>query len=293
MAEKHDASPAATPARALWKGSISFGLVNIPIELHTAVRDHRPRFRLLHAKDQSPVRFERVCIRDGHPVAWEDLVKGYEYQKGRFVVVTREDFRAAALEKTRTIDIIDFVKGGEIDDRFFETPYYLVPAKGGDRAYALLREAIRESGRIGIAKFILRDAQHLAAVEVIQDALVLTVMRFADELVDTGRLEFPSGEGIRKPELDMAKMLVNTLAAKWDPAKYTDKYRENLMRIIQGKLKGKKVALEPVVEARQAEVVDLMERLRQSLEGSKRGKAGRSRKSGGPGKAGKRARHAA
>src|ERR671935_439491 len=170
-------------ARALWKGSISFGLVNIPIELYTAVRDHRPRFRMLHAKDKSPVKFERVCVRDGKPVAWEDLVKGFEYQKGHFVVMTKEDFRTAALEKTRTIDIVDFVKAEEIDDRFFETPYYLVPAKGGERAYALLRDAIRESGRIGIAKFILRDAQHLAALEVIDDALVLTIMRFADELV--------------------------------------------------------------------------------------------------------------
>ena len=145
---------------------------------------------MLHAKDKSPVRFERVCIRDGHPVAWEDLVKGYEYAKGHFVVLTKEDFQAAALEKTRTVDIIDFVKAEEIDDRFFETPYYLVPAKGGERAYALLREAIRESGRIGIAKFILRDAQHLAAVEVIEDAIVLSVMRFADELVDVAAVRF-------------------------------------------------------------------------------------------------------
>src|SRR5438552_6902411 len=191
-------------ARALWKGSITFGLVNIPIELHTAVRDHRPHFRMLHAKDKSPVRFERICIRDGHPVAWEDLVKGYEYEKGHFVVLTKEDFQAAAVEKTRTVDIIDFVKAEEIDDRFFETPYYLVPAKGGERAYALLREAIRDSGRIGIAKFILRDAQHLAAVEVIQDAIVLSVMRFADELADQSQFAFPEIE-VRKTELDMAK----------------------------------------------------------------------------------------
>src|SRR6266542_863298 len=182
-------------ARSLWKGSISFGLVNIPIELHTAVRDHRPKFRMLHAKDRSPVKYERVCIRDGDPVAWEDLVKGYEYAKGEFVILSKEDFQAAALEKTRTVDIIDFVKAEEIDDRFFETPYYLVPAKGGERAYALLREAIRESGRVGIAKFILRDAQHLAAVEVIQDALVLTMMRFADELADTKGFSFPSDSG--------------------------------------------------------------------------------------------------
>src|SRR5213076_1612783 len=165
-------------ARSLWKGSLSFGLVNIPIELHTAVRDHRPKFRMLHAADKSPVKYERVCIRDGHAVAWEDLVKGYEYSKGHFVVLTKEDFKAAAVEKTRTIDIIDFVDSEEIDDRFFETAYYLVPAKGGERAYALLREAIRESRRTGIAKFILRDAQHLAGVEVIGEALVLSVMRF-------------------------------------------------------------------------------------------------------------------
>jgi DNA end-binding protein Ku len=254
--------------RALWKGSISFGLVNIPIELHTAVRDHRPRFRMLHAKDRSPVRFERVCIRDGRPVAWEDLVKGYEYAKGRFVVLTKEDFQAAALEKTRTVDIIDFVKSQDIDDRYFETPYYLVPAKGGERAYALLREAIRAADRVGIATFILRDAQHLAAVEVIGDALVLTVMRFADELVDTANLSFPAAGNIRKQELDMAKALVHNLASEWDPDKYTDKYRENLLRIIQGKVKGKAVELEPTTEPPRGEVVDLMERLRRSLEKS-------------------------
>jgi DNA end-binding protein Ku len=269
-------------ARALWKGSISFGLVNIPIELHTAVRNHRPKFRLLHAKDKSPVKFERVCIREGHPVAWEDLVKGYEYQKGRFVVLSKEDFQAAALEKTRTIDIIDFVDAGEIDDRYFETPYYLVPTKGGERAYALLREAIRESGRIGIAKFILRDAQHLAAVEVIQDALVLTVMRFADELVDEAQFEFPAAEGVRKPELEMAKALVNSLAAGWNPEKYTDQYRENLLRIIKGKARGEEVELEPATEPRQAEVVDLMERLRRSLAqtGAGAAKGGRTKRAG-------------
>src|SRR5918993_427796 len=223
--------------RALWKGSISFGLVNIPIELHTAVRNHRPRFRMLHAKDKSPVKFQRVCVRDGHPLTWDELVKGYEYEKGRFVVLTKDDFEAAALEKSRTVDIIDFVEAEAIDDRFFETPYYLVPAKSGERAYALLREAIRQSKRVGIAKFILRDAQHLAAVEVIGDALVLTVMRFADELVDTKNFNFPPATNLRKNELEMAKALVNNLAAEWDPGKYTDQYRENLLRIIQGKVK--------------------------------------------------------
>src|SRR4029079_4947391 len=137
-------------------------------------------------------------------VAWEDLVKGYEYEKGRFVMLTKADFQTAALEKSRTVDILDFVKAEEIDDRFFETPYYLLPGKGGDRAYALLREAIRKSGRIGIAKFILRESQHLAAVEVIGDALVLSVMRFADELVDESTFTFPSATAVRAQELEMA-----------------------------------------------------------------------------------------
>jgi DNA end-binding protein Ku len=253
-------------ARSLWKGSISFGLVNIPVELHTAVRDHRPKFRMLHATDKSPVKYERVCVRDGHAVAWEDLVKGFEYAKGHFVVLTKDDFKAAAVEKTRTIDIIDFVSRDEVDDRFFETPYYLVPSKGGERAYALLREAIRESGRIGIAKFILRDAQHLCAVEVIDDAIVLSVMRFADELADPKALSFPSTTGIRKAELDMAKALVNSLAAEWNPEKYTDAYLDNLMKIIKAKVKGKKVTLAPEETPRKGEVVDLMERLRRSLD---------------------------
>ena len=290
-------------ARPLWKGSISFGLVNIPIELHTAVRDHRPKFRMLHAKDKSPVKFERVCVRDGKPVAWEDLVKGFEYQKGHFVVMSKEDFQTAALEKTRTIDIVDFVKAEAIDDRFFETPYYLVPAKGGERAYALLRDAIRESGRIGISKFILRDSQHLAAVEVIENAIVLTVMRFADELADVGQFDFPASDGVRKAELDMAKALVNSLAAEWDPSKYTDQYRENLMRLIQSKVKGKEVTLEPMAEPRQAEVVDLMERLRRSLEQGGRGQrsaaeprshaAHRPKRAAGKNGTKKRSRHAA
>ena len=255
-------------ARALWKGSIAFGLVNIPVELHTAVRDSRPRFRMLHADDKSPIRMERVCQRDGKPVAWEELVKGYEYEKGRFVVLTKEDLKAAALEKTRTVDIRNFVKGEEIDDRFFESSYYLTPAKGGERAYALLREAIRETGLVGIATIILRDAQHLAALEVVKDAMVLTLMRYAEELVDITEYKFPGAAEIRKPELQMARTLVEQLADRWDPSQYTDQYRENLMKIIKAKLKGKEPRLTEAVEPRQAEVVDLMERLRQSLQGA-------------------------
>jgi len=246
--------------RSIWKGAIAFGLVSIPVELHTAVRDHRPKFRMLHARDKSPVRYERVCQREGKPVAWEDLVKGFEYEKGRFVVLTKEDLKTAALAKDRAIDILDFVNGEEIDDRYFETPYYLTPQRGSHHAYALLRDALKDSGRVGIAKIIIREAQHLAAVEVIENAL-----RYEDELVETSQLEFPAREQVRKAELDMAKMLIDNLASEWDPSKYTDEYRENLMKLIRAGIKGEKPKLPSAEPPAEGKVVDLMERLRQSL----------------------------
>jgi DNA end-binding protein Ku len=256
---------------AVWKGSISFGLVNIPVELHGAVANTRPRFRLLHAKDQSPVSYDRVCQREGKAVAWQDLVKGYEYAKGKFVILTKDDFQTAAVEKTKTVDIIDFVDADAIDDRFFDTPYYAVPGKGGSRGYAVLREAIRESGRIGVGKIVLRETQHLAALSVVDQALVLTMMRFADELADTDKFNFPSAKEVRPKELEMAKTLVESLADEWKPDKYTDDYRSNLMRVIKAKMKGEKPDLVVEEEPKSAEVVDLMERLRSSLAG--RGKA--------------------
>jgi DNA end-binding protein Ku len=263
----------------MWKGSIAFGLVNIPIELYSAVRDHRPKFRLLHAKDQAPVRYERVCQTEGKPVGWEDLVKGFEYEKGHFVVLSKDDFKTAALEKTKTIDILDFVGPDEIDERYFETPYYLQPGKGAERAYVLLREALRESGKIGVAKIILRDSQHLASVEAIGNAIVLTMMRFADELADLADFRFPKAEAIRPAELKMALQLIDNLAAKWEPEKYTDEYTNNLMKIIQAKMKGRKPKLEERETPQGGDVVDLMARLRASLEG-KGGEAKRKEKTG-------------
>ena len=221
---------------------------------------------MLHATDKSPVKFERVCAREGKRVAWEELVKGYEYEKGRFVVVTKEDFKMAALEKSRTVDIRSFVNAEDIDDRYFESAYFLTPGKGGERAYALLREAIKETGLVGIATIVLRDAQHLAALEIVKQAMVLTLMRYPEELVDVSEYKFPAATDIRKQELQMARLLVENLADKWDPSQYTDQYRENLMKIIKAKLKGKEPDLVVEEEPRSAEVVDLMERLRQSLQ---------------------------
>ena len=289
--------------RAIWKGSISFGLVTIPVELHTAVRDHRPKFRMLHARDKSPVRYERVCQREGKPVAWEDLVKGYEYERGRFVVLTKEDLKAAAVSKDKAIDIMDFVSAEEIDDRYFETPYYLTPQKGARHAYALLRDALEASERVGVAKIIIREAQHLAALEVIDKALVLTLLRYADELVDTAHLEFPASDKVRKAELDVAKMLIDNLAANWDPSKYTDEYRDNLLKLIKARIKGVKPNLPQGEKPQETKVVDLMERLRQSLESrpatrarsARRARPGASTRAARSAQAGKkrRTRHAA
>jgi len=252
---------------AIWKGSLTFGLVNIPVELKTAVRADHISFRLLHKEDLSPVKYERVCQAEGEPVPWNEIVKGYEYEKGKFVVLTDEDFKTAALEQSKTIDILDFVKEDEIDPRYFETPYYLVPAKGGEKPYALLREAIRQTGSVGIGKIIIRQTQHLAAVKVVGDALVLEIMRFANELVDAKEFSFPSREAIRPQELQMAEQLIANLAEPFDPTRYTDEYRANLMKIIKAKMKGKKVKLEePEGEAPDSDVLDLMSRLRASLE---------------------------
>jgi DNA end-binding protein Ku len=265
---------------AIWKGSLTFGLVNIPVELRTAIRSDHISFRLLHEKDLSPVKYERICQKEGKPLPWDEIVKGYEYTKGKFVVLTDADFKTAALERSQTIDILDFVKEDEIDPRYFETPYYLVPGKGGDKPYALLREAIRKTGSVGIGKIIIRQTQHLAGVKVVGDALVLEIMRFANELVDASEYSFPSREAIRPQELQMAEQLVGNLAEPFDPSRYTDEYRANLMRIIKAKMKGKKPNLEePATEAPDSGVLDLMSRLRASLaEGTGKKGAARPRK---------------
>jgi len=260
---------------AIWKGSITFGLVSIPVELRSAVRTDNISFRMLHEEDLSPIKYERVCAADGEPVPWGEIVKGYEYTKGKFVVMSDEDFKSAALESSKVIDIIDFVKEQEIDPRFFETPYFLLPTKGGEKAYALLREAIRKTGSIGIGKIIMRQTQHLAGVKVVGDAIVLEIMRFANELIDIDEFSFPSAEGVRPQEIQMAEQLIANLAEPFDPAKYTDDYRANLMRVIKAKMKGKKIKIEePEREPQDAGVIDLMSRLRESLEQGKPKKQG-------------------
>jgi DNA end-binding protein Ku len=261
--------------RAIWKGAISFGLVNIPIELYSAVSSsgERVSFRLLHKKDQSPIRNERVCQKEDKAIPWDEIVKGYEYSKGKFVIMDEEDFRAAAIESSKSIEILDFVKSEEIDPRYFETPYYLVPQKGGDKAYALLREAIRSTGMVGIGKVTMRsNSIHLVGLKVVEEALVMEIMRYADELVDTSSFTFPTADAVRPQELAMAEQLVNTLAGTFSPENYRDEYKDKLMEIINAKLKGKKIEVEEPEEPEATNVVDLMARLQESLTMGKKGK---------------------
>src|SRR5438045_1775034 len=276
--ESHSVRGGARMA-AIWKGSLTSRIVYIPVELKTAVRGDHISFRLLHEEDLSPVKYERVCSADGETVPWNEIVKGYEYEKGKFVVITDEDFKTAALEQSKTIDILDFVKQDEIDPRYFETPYYLVPAKGGEKPYTLLREAIRQTGSVGIGKIIIRQTQHLAGVKVIGEALVLEIMRFANELVDAAEFNFPSRESVRPQELQMAEQLVENLGEPFDATRYTDDYRANLMRVIKAKMRGKKIKLEePEAEPVDSNVLDLMSRLRTSLDQGRAEKGARSKR---------------
>lgn len=260
--------------RSIWKGAISFGLVNIPVELHSAVSSSdRISFRLLHKKDNSTIRYERVCAKEEKAVPWDEIVKGYEYSKGKYVILEEEDFRAAAIESSRTIEIQDFVKSDAIDPRYFESPYYLLPQKGGEKAYALLREAIRNTGMVGIGNVTMRsNSMHLVGIKVIENALVMEIMRYADELVDTSSFSFPTADNVRPAEVQMAEQLVNTLADEFAPEKYSDAYRDNLMRIINDKMKGKKITVEEPEEPEPTNVIDLMARLQESLAQGKKKK---------------------
>jgi DNA end-binding protein Ku len=263
-------------ARALWKGYVSFGLVNIPVELHGAVDDNTPRFRMLHKTDLSPISMERVCQAEGEPVSWGDLVKGYEIEPGRFVVVTEDDFKTAALEKSKSIDILDFVDARDIDGRFFDTPYWLKPAKGAESVYALLARALKESGRAGIAKYVMRSRQHLTAVQELKGALCLTTLRFAEDLVEPAFVEDLKPARADAREVKLALQLIEGLSREWDPARYKDDYTANLLRVIEAKTKGATPKLKDTRKAVSPNVVDLMERLQQSLAATKasgRGKA--------------------
>ena len=249
-------------ARPLWKGSISFGLVNIPVELHVGARDHTPHFRLLHRTDMSPISLERVCQKDGKTVEWDDLVKGYEASKGHFIPLDDEDFKSVAVERSRSIDIQSFVPLTDIDTRYFDTPYFALPGKGAEHAYGLFAQALEKSGRAGIAKFVMRQREHLTALLPVRGCLVVCTMRFEEDLVDLPRASRPK---VSAQELKLADQLISHLAGDWTPGAYHDDYVPALMKVIRAKAKGKKLPAVSEKPTPPTKVVDLVERLRESL----------------------------
>jgi DNA end-binding protein Ku len=255
----------------MWNGSISFGLVSIPVALYPATRRDELSFRLLRKSDQSPVNYKRVAEADGKEVPWDEIVKGYEYEKGKFVILKEEDFKRVDLEAAaQTIDIMDFVDQGEINPMYFQKPYYLEPQKGGDKPYALLREALSDSGKIGIAKVVIRTREHLAGVKAQGSAIILEIMHFGDELVDAESLKFPKSGLAREREVTMAKKLIDGMTEKWNPEKYEDEYKTQLMAMIEEKVKNPKAEHPlPKTQKKPSNVIDLMSVLEESLSHTK------------------------
>ena len=252
--------------RAIWKGSISFGLVTIPVALHTATKHEELKFRMLRKKDLSPINYKRVAEVDGKEVPWDDIVKGYEYEKGKFVVINEEDFKRVDLEATESIEIMDFVDLDEIDPMFFHKPYYLEPQKGGAGAYALLRDVLAKTNKTGIAKVVIRTRQHLAAVKATEKMLILELMHFADEIVPAEGLKIPAAK-LGKREEAMATTLVDQMTEKWDPSRYTDDYKSALMKVIEAKVDagGKELPTEKRKQPKATNVIDLVSVLQESL----------------------------
>jgi DNA end-binding protein Ku len=255
--------------RPIWKGSISFGLVNIPITLYPATRREELRFHFLRKSDLSPINNKRVAEADGKEVPWEDIVRGYQYEKGKFIVLNEDDFARVDVEATQTVAIQEFVELDEINPMLFSKPYYMEPGKGGDKAYALLREVLTDTKRVGIAKVVIKTREHLAAVKAQGDALVLELMHFNNEIVDSDELRVPAGTKVGKKESAMAQQLVKSMSGKWEPEKYKDDYKEALMEVIEEKVAagGKKVTTHKKPKGVKAtNVIDLVSVLQKSIQ---------------------------
>jgi DNA end-binding protein Ku len=254
--------------RAMWKGAISFGLVTIPVAVYPVTEEKGLKFNQLHDEDGGRIRYKRVCEKDGEEVTFEHIVKGYEVEKDRYVVLTDEDLNAVPVESSRAIDIHRFVDLDEIDPVMFKKSYYLVPEETGAKAYALLREAMADDGRVGIAKVSFRDKEHLAALRFKDEAFVLETMYWPDEIreADFGGVDVSAK--IRGQELEMAKQLIESLSGEWNPEEYSDEYREALIQIVEAKLNGQEI--EVVAPEPTAKVVDLMEALKASVAAAKK-----------------------
>jgi DNA end-binding protein Ku len=254
--------------RAMWKGAISFGLVTIPVSVYPATEEKGLKFNQLHDEDGGRIRYKRVCEKDGEEVSFEHIVKGYEVEKDRYVVLTDEDFDAVPVESSRAIDIERFVDLDDIDPVMFKKSYYLIPEETGAKAYALLREAMSEDGRVGIAKVSFRDKEHLAALRFKDDAFVLETMYWPDELREADFGGVDVGGKVTDQEMAMARQLIESLAGAWEPEQFSDEYREGLLEIVEAKLHGQEI--EVVAPEPTAKVVDLMEALKASVAAAKK-----------------------
>ena len=272
----------------MWSGTINFGLVNIPVALYAGETADDLDFDLLDKRDFSPVKYRRVSAKSGREVPWSEIIKGYQYEKGEYVALSDEDFKNANVESTRAIDIVEFVDRAEISPIYYDKPYYLLPLKNGQRAYALLRDVMKKSDKVGIAKIVIRTRQHLGALLVEGNLLVLNLMRFPQELRDATQFDAAKSAGknasVPGRELKMAEQLVESMAAKWQPKKYRDEYRDDLLKLIERKIKsGKTKSVEPAAPAKRAtssgKVVDIMHLLRRSMsQVQKKSEAPRRRK---------------
>ena len=251
--------------RAIWKGSISFGLDYIPIAVYPATREEKLSFRQLRATDLSPIRYKKVADADQKEVTVDQIVKGFEYERGRFIVLKEDDFAKVRIESTHSIDITDFVDLGQVDPKFFYKPYFLEPQKGGEKAYALLHKALAGTGKIGIAKVVISNREYLASVKPDGLFLVLDLMHFASEILSPEELKNGSVTAITDKELKMAQSLVESMSVAWEPEKYRDEYRTAVMELIEKKAQHKEVAGKPAPAVRATNVVDLVKVLQESL----------------------------
>jgi DNA end-binding protein Ku len=262
-------------AHAIWSGAINFGLVTIPVKLFTAVRTDELSFNMLHAKDEGRIKYERICSVDGKPVPWDEIVKGYEYEKGEYVILTDEDFKKVNPEATQSVDILEFVDLDTINPMYFDKPYYLEPSKQGKHAYALLRQALNDSNKVAIARVVIRTKEYIAAVKPIGEALVLELMHWANEIVPESSLELPEKEKLPEGEMKMAKMLIDTMSVEaFEPEKFKNKYHDELLAMIEARAQGKELPKPKKAAAPRSKVVNLMDVLAQSLEESKKRRSG-------------------
>jgi len=267
-------------SRPIWKGHISFGLVNVPVVLNSAERRVDLSFRMIDSRNAARIRYERVNEETGEEVPWDKIVKGYEYDDGNYVLLSEDELQNASPELTKTIEIEQFVDLADIDIRYFERPYMLVPDKKGEKGYVLLREAITESGKAGIAKVVIRGRQHLAALIAQGNALVLELLRFHQELVDLGEFDLPSADlrtyGVQKKEIELASKLIGGMTTKWNASKFHDEYRDALMKLVERKIKSGKTEVIEDVEEEEAPVrqtINFMDVLKQSVEHASKGRA--------------------